>query len=142
MIINELDNCELKISQPDLPDYKFFCFNGVPKFMYISSDHALQPTTDFYDMNFNRLQMRMRDPNSNVKMCKPRQFDKMKELSAILASGIPHVRIDFYCVGNQVYFGEMTFFHNAGFFPLEPPEMNNIIGEYLSLNVIQKNGSR
>ena len=55
----------------ELTDYKFFCFNGVPKFMYISNDNSENATTDFFDMEFNRLDMRMKDPNSNVIPPKP-----------------------------------------------------------------------
>lgn len=117
--------------QKNISDYKFFCFRGLPKFMYISRDHDTHPTTDFFDMEFNKLPIRMRDPNSNTSIFKPRQFEKMKELASILSQGIPHVRVDFYCIQDKIYFGEMTFYHNAGFFPLEPKEMNKKIGNLL-----------
>lgn len=117
--------------QKNISDYKFFCFRGLPKFMYISRDHDTHPTTDFFDMEFNKLPIRMRDPNSNTSIFKPRQFEKMKELASILSQKIPHVRVDFYCIQDKIYFGEMTFYHNAGFFPLEPKEMNKKIGNLL-----------
>lgn len=118
--------------QKNIYDYKFFCFNGAPKFMYISKDHDIHPTTDFFDMEFNKLPMRMRDPNSNGSIPKPPKFEKMKELASILSQGIPHVRVDFYCIQGKIYFGEMTFYHNAGFSPLEPKEINKKIGSLFS----------
>ena len=99
----------------ELTDYKFFCFNGVPKFMYISNDNSENATTDFFDMEFNRLDMRMKDPNSNVIPPKPYLFNEMKAIAEKLSQGIPFVRVDLYVIGGSIYFGELTFFHNAGF---------------------------
>ena len=117
----------------ELCDYKFFCFYGMPKFMYISHDKAINPTTDFFDMEFNHLDMRMRDPNSEQFPTKPVAFDEMKDLAAKLSQNIPHVRVDFYCVQNQVYFGEMTFFHSAGFFSIKPQYRADEIGNLINL---------
>ncbi len=117
----------------ELVDYKFFCFNGQPYMMYISQDHAAQPTTDFFDMSFNRLPIRMKDPNSNIEVEKPKLFEEMKKLATVLSKGIPHLRVDFYVINNKVYFGELTFFHNAGFTVIWPKEWNVKIGEMIKL---------
>ena len=117
--------------QEDLVDYKFFCFDGVPKIMYISRDHAMQTTTDFFDMDFTHLPIRMQAPPSKVLPKKPLQFEKMKELAACLSSGIPHVRVDFYIVDQQVIFGEMTFYHCGGMVPVQPYEWNVKMGEMI-----------
>ena len=95
--------------QDDLMDYKFFCFGGVPRIMYMSRDHAENVTTDFFDMDFNHLPIRMQAPPSKVPPKKPEQFEKLKELAACLSQGIPHVRVDFYVINGRIYFGEMTF---------------------------------
>lgn len=71
----------------ELTDYKFFCFNGVPKFMYISNDNSENATTDFFDMEFNHLDMRMKDPNSNVIPPKPYLFNEMKAIAEKLSQG-------------------------------------------------------
>ena len=57
----------------------------------------------------------------------------MKKLAAVLAHGIPHVRVDFYEVDGKVYFGEMTFFHFSGFVPFEPEEWDVRLGEWITL---------
>lgn len=49
-----------------LTDYKFFCFNGIPKIVYVGKDKADDPRTDFFDMDFNHLPIRMRDPNADI----------------------------------------------------------------------------
>ena len=67
-----------------LVDYKFFCFNGEPKIMYYSMDKAEDPRTDFFDMEYNHLKMRMKDPNSDEIPLKPQGFEEMKALARIL----------------------------------------------------------
>ena len=116
-----------------LTDYKFFCFNGVPKIAYISKDNSSNPHTDFFDMDFNHLNMRMKDPNSNILPEKPKTFEKMKELAEILSKGIPHLRVDFYSINDKIYSGELTFFHNGGFGQIKPEEWDYKLGGWIDL---------
>lgn len=117
----------------ELTDYKFFCFNGVPKFMYISKDNSENATTDFFDMEFNHLEMRMKDPNSNVIPSKPDLFDEMKAIAEKLSKGIPFVRVDLYVISGGIYFGELTFFHNAGFCSIHPDHWGKTLGDWIKL---------
>lgn len=121
------------VSGSDLTDYKFFCFNGEPYMMYISQDYSENPTTDFFDMDFNRLPIRMKDPNSDKDVSKPASFDEMKRLARALSKGVPHLRVDFYLINNRIFFGELTFFHNAGFTVIKPKEWDIRIGEMIKL---------
>lgn len=116
-----------------LTDYKFFCFNGEPLIMYVSKDMAKNTTTDFFDMEYNRLPIQMRDPNSQNIPPKPDEFEKMKELAVKLCKGFAHIRVDFYVVNHIVYFGELTFYHNAGFSLVNPPDWNIKMGELIDI---------
>ena len=118
-----------------LTDYKFFCFNGVPKIMYVSKDTSNDPRTDFFDMDYNHLPFRMADPNADVPPRKPPAFEEMRRYAAILSKGIPHLRVDFYCVEGQVYVGELTFYHNAGFSRIEPEEWDEKMGDWIDLSL-------
>ena len=117
----------------ELRDYKFFCFNGEPKAMFIASDRSKGETKfDYYDLEFNHLDIIQHYPNAgNVR--KPVNFDKMIELSKVLSKGFPHVRVDFYEVDGQVYFGELTFYHFSGFQPFIPEKWDKIFGDWLRL---------
>lgn len=75
--------------QECLTDYKFFCFGGIPKIVYISKDKAENPTTDFFDMDYTHLPIRMRDPNSDVLPEKPIRFDEMKKLQQYCPKDCP-----------------------------------------------------
>lgn len=119
-----------------LRDYKFFCFDGNVRAMFVATGRFSMDTDvkfDFFDENFNHLPIRNGHDNASVPPEQPVCFDKMKKLAAILSEGIPHVRVDFYEVDGMVYFGEMTFFHFAGFVPFEPEKWDNIFGSWLSL---------
>ena len=119
----------------DLKDYKFFCFNGVPKLMFIASERQSKEITrfDFYDMDFNHLDLINGQPNSLKEIIKPEKFELMKDLAATLSAGIPHIRVDFYEINGHVYLGEMTFYHYGGFVPFQPAEWDVKIGEWLEL---------
>jgi hypothetical protein len=120
----------------ELTDYKFFCFNGVPKALYVATDRFnefSETRFDFFDMNFNHLPIVNGHPNSDHAIERPLLFEKMKELSRILSKNLPHVRIDFYEVNSKIYFGEFTFYHMNGLAKFEPEEWDYTFGEWLTL---------
>lgn len=116
-----------------LYDYKYFCFDGIPRIMYISNDNSVEAHTDFFDMDFNPLPIRMKDPNSTVPPNKPVQFEEMKEYATKLSKGIKHLRVDFYIINRQVYVGELTFYHNSGVGKITPEEWNYKLGSWINL---------
>ena len=118
-----------------LRDYKFFCFDGRPELMYIANDKSEYATTDFFDMNFNHLDIRMKDPHALLSPEKPRFFDEMKRLATILSQRLPQVRIDFYETANGIYFGEYTFYHSAGYAEVHPFEWNIRLGDMIKLPI-------
>lgn len=119
----------------DIRDYKFFCFNGEPKVMYISDcSHTKDQKIIFYDNTFTELDISRSDyKNFDEKPIKPTQFEKMLELSSKLSQGIPHVRVDWYEINNQLYFGEMTFHTGAGYIPFTKKEYDYELGSYIHL---------
>ena len=123
-------------NEEGLTDYKFFCFDGEPKAMFIATDRANKDEEtkfDFYDMNFNHLPFVNGHPNANKTIMKPKQFEMMKELCMKLSKNIPQVRVDFYeCEGN-IYFGELTFFHWGGMVPFKPEEWDYTFGSWIRL---------
>lgn len=121
-----------------LDDYKFYCFNGIPKVMFIVSGRGYDPRIDFFDMKFNKLNVQQYYPNSNIKYKKPKQFDEMIRLCKILSKDMPHVRVDFYIIDNKVYFGELTFFDSAGLEKFNPLSYDEVLGSYIDLNKVDR----
>ncbi|MBR3411524.1 MAG: hypothetical protein IKG81_02420 [Bacteroidales bacterium] len=125
---------KLKIQEfSGLKDYKFFCFSGEPRIMYIANDSAAYPTMNFYDMDYSPLPLYTRDPPALIEPERPQNFEEMKLLAAKLSEGIPHVRVDFYENRGKVLFGEMTFFHMGGFSEVHPREWNLLMGDWIKL---------
>lgn len=120
----------------ELRDYKFFCFDGQVKLMYVATNRqskASETCFDFFDMDYKHLDVRNGHPNAKNPPEKPRSFDQMVELAEKLSIGMPHVRVDFYEVNGKPYFGEMTFSHMCGMTPFEPYEFDIKMGEWLHL---------
>lgn len=133
--LEDRDDCELR-------DYKFFVFNGVVKLMFVASDrqNAEEETKfDFFDRDYEFIDVRNGHPNSARKPAKPDHYELMITLAEKLAAGIPHVRVDFYEVNGTVYFGEMTFSHWSGLVPFEPAEWDKRIGSWINLPSIKDN---
>lgn len=122
--------------EDDLRDYKFFCFDGVPKMMFIASERQSKEQEtkfDFFDMDFNHMPIINGHPNSPHPIEKPVHWERMKELAAILSAGIPQVRVDFYECNGHLYLGELTFSHWGGFVAFEPEEWDEKLGSWINL---------
>lgn len=117
----------------ELRDYKFFCFDGEPKALFIATDRSINKVKfDYYDLDFNHLDIKQKYPNAGM-VRKPVTFDKMIELSKTISKGYPHVRLDFYEVDGKLYFGEFTLYHFSGFMPFQPDRWDKIFGKWLVL---------
>ena len=115
-----------------LQDYKFWCFNGVVKCMYVTiKDQYVYE--NFYDKDFNVLDIDHGFPRHQPEFNKPDTFDEMWSLATKLSEGIPFVRVDFYSCSGKVYFGEFTFFDWGGLHPFRTYEMDKIIGGWMNL---------
>lgn len=112
--------------------YKFFCFNGNPKVMYVSSEEAKY--IDYYDINFNKLPYYLKDhehfPN---EIKKPENYDKMIEISKKLSEDFPFVRVDLYDANGKIYISELTFVPTGGYMKIEPKEALVEWGNWLKL---------
>ena len=119
-----------------IKDYKFFCFNGKAKIMYISEGLENHNTArmSFYDMNCNQITLKRKDYSLfEEKIVKPKNFEKMKEFAEILSQNIPHLRVDFYEINGNLYFGELTFSTCAGYLPFEDEKWNLELGKWIIL---------
>ncbi len=119
----------------ELRDYKFFCFDGEPTDLFIATDRGIGQTKfDYYDIDFNHLNIIQHYPNSKKPIEKPKNFSKMVELSKQLSRDLKHVRIDFYEVNGKLYFGEITFYHFSGLQPFNDIKWEHYFGDKLKLD--------
>ena len=121
--INTINNAAPK-------DYKFFCFNGEPKFLFVASDRNTNCKFDFFDIEWNWIDVKQGHPNAQYHPEKPKQYQEMIEICKKLSSDFPFVRVDLYNEDGNIFFGELTFYHFAGLVPFEPKEYDEIFGKY------------
>ena len=127
---------EPSIEDKDLNDYKFFCFNGVVKGLFVATDRQTpneKVKFDFFDAEYNHLPFRQGHDHAKKTPPKPENFELMKKIAGQLSKGIPHVRVDLYDLGDKILFGELTFFHFSGMVPFEPKEWDMYYGDMLNL---------
>lgn len=123
----------------DLADYKFFCFNGKPEYCQVILNRSTNQTIDFYDMDWNLCEFTglalpgEEYPHSDVSIRRPQNLDKMKEYAKKLSRNTSFVRIDFYEVNEELYFGEITFYPASGFGTFVPEEWNVKLGKKIRL---------
>ena len=116
-------------------DYKFFCFNGEPKFLFVATDRDTHCKFDFYDLEWNHIPVKQGHPNNKNGVKKPEKFDEMLNICRILSKDFPHVRVDLYNENGKIYFGELTFFHFSGLTSFIPKKYDKIFGQYFDINL-------
>ena len=116
-----------------IEDYKFYCFDGIPKIVLIVTDRYGDCRFDFYDMNFHHLKLQRHRPNSSIEIERPNQFEEMKKIASVLSKNMKFVRIDLYQLNGKIYFGEYTFFPGGGFELFKPDEWEKRLGDWIIL---------
>ena len=124
----------------ELKEYKFFCFNGIPKFYQscLDRNNAIGGAIlNFFDLQGNLLEVKDAEHSrESLEIAPiPTNLDKMIKLSRVLSNETYFLRVDFYEVNGQIYVGEFTFFENGGFCYFIPEKYNNIWGDWIKLPI-------
>lgn len=120
----------------ELKDYKFYCFHGEPKVIQVDYNRFTNHKRNLYDVEWNYIPASIQyETNPNIQIAKPKKLEKMIELSKILSEGYHHIRIDFYSINEKIYFGEMTFYSEAGVGKFQPEEFGLTMGNLINLPV-------
>ena len=121
-------------TNPIIDNWKFFCADGVPFIYYVTKGggHSKNMTLTYFDMDDNKLDVKHSSyPNEKGEIALPKDLQKMKDLAALLSRGMPFVRVDFYYVNGQIYFGELTFFPDSGFAKFEDQLFDEYLGDFI-----------
>lgn len=121
----------------DIKTYKFYCFNGVPKISYISSNGENGEKDlylDYFDMDWVHQDISL-DGHQHSKndIPKPLNFDGMVKIAEQLSADFPFVRVDLYNVDGKIYFSELTFIPTGGNMKLKPKSILDEWGSWLKL---------
>lgn len=120
----------------ELSDYKWYCFNGEPKYCQVIQDRHTTETIDFFDTEWNHQEFVGLNPLAGpaaVAPSKPSNLETQLLIARKLSKDKPFCRIDLYEVNDNTYFGEITLFPAAGFGRFAPSQYNEILGSMIKL---------
>lgn len=124
----------------NLIDYKFFCFNGIPKFIYVSNDlvHDRQAKIGFFNLDGSKMELK-RDDYANIEEIElPKFYNDMLEMASNLCKEFTFVRVDFFVTDNRYYFAELTFTPSACMMPFNPKKIDLEWGNLLNINELTR----
>ena len=124
-----------------LEDYKFFCFNGKVKLLYIAIDSDSETKHEreaFFDENGNQLKLQNADYGEYAEAKLPDNFKELVKISEELAKPFAFVRVDWYIKNGKTTFGELTFTPSGGMMKLNPREYDLLLGNYLDISDLLK----
>ncbi len=118
----------------NLPVYKVFNFSGVPTLIQaIQDDKTENESIDYFDIEWNKLDIKQNFPNSKKVLDRPLKYDIMLDMAAELSKGFPFLRTDFYCINGDIYFSEFTFYSDSGLVRFFPEEWDRKLGDLIVL---------
>lgn len=118
-----LSNDYPQLSPISLVDFKVWCFNGQPEWIWVA-----------YNRKWGSLNMKLYDCdwiehqeyldlnqshylyNANDSIEKPACLEEMLDIAKRLSNPFPEVRVDFYIVNSKPVIGELTFSTGYGYF--------------------------
>lgn len=122
-------------SGTELKDYKIFNFSGEPKLIEVDYDRFVEHKRNLYTTDWQYIEAAIQYPTDPMHPIeRPKQLEKMLDLARTLSAGISHVRTDFYCIDDCIYFGELTFYHGSGFENFTPEGFNEEMGKWIKLS--------
>lgn len=118
-------------------DYKLFFINDDFQFVYVSVDREGANDRCIFDKDWNRLPFvyvdHYRDNMNTTKVACPSAWKEMLQIGQRLAEPFQLVRIDLYEINGEVYFGEVTPYHSAGYAKFYPEKYDVKYGQKLKL---------
>ena len=118
-----------------LKEYKIYCSDGILLAFHIVSNRHISERNDFFDSDLKPLDVWADVPPSDVLPKLSSQLEKMLEIAKDISKGFPFVRIDLYDYKEKIYFGETTFFHQAGYLEFKYPDnLDEILGKNIELS--------
>lgn len=120
----------------EINDYKFICFGGKARYIRVDCDrHGEKHTRMTFDTDWNVLPWVEGNYQRPEKLPeRPNRLEELMMLVETLAEGFSCVRVDFYVIGGEFYFGEMTFSSGAGFERIYPDKYDEVLGDEWDLS--------
>lgn len=121
-------------SGTELKDYKIYNFSGEPELIQVDFGRFVHHERNLYTLDWTYIDETIEYPkNQQIVIPKPESLDKMLWCARKLSEGIPSVRTDFYSINGRIYFGEITFYQEAGFARFEHEAFEKKLGNLIQI---------
>lgn len=115
-------------------DYKFLCFDGEFRYLWVDKDRYSDHKRGFWDKDLNFLKNVESDhPTFDIEITLPININEMIDIAEKLSKGFPFARIDLYNIKGQIYFGEITFYPWSGYVKYTPDSFDYELGAYFNI---------
>lgn len=122
-------------SEIELKDYKIYNFSGEPELIQVDFGRFVYHERNLYTLDWKYIDETIEYPkNPHFFIPRPERLDEMCQCARKLAEGIPSVRTDFYSINGRIYFGEITFYQEAGFARFEHEEYEKKLGDLICID--------
>lgn len=125
-----------------IPDYKVYCFNGIPRAILVLHDRGKKVKSEFFDCNWKLLKNTKKYDSPKFITEKPECLNELLEISKKLSKPFPFVRCDFYIVNKKIYFGEMTFTPAGGLYTSETIIDGKKMEDFLDISDLLNNKNK
>lgn len=121
-------------------DYRFYCFEGTPKYIYvytekeIGSDKPSIENCDIYNIKWEKQEFHNKSLPSKNGVLKPKLLDEMIKISKKISKNTHFLRVDFYYINGKIYLSELTFYPGAGFSKFYPEKYDYNLGSLIKIN--------
>jgi hypothetical protein len=105
-------------------DWKIYVFGGRARFVQVHLERETHHRWIVMDRNWDRASALTAEPDP----APPSSLSRMLAAAETLATGFDFVRVDFYEIGGQPLFGEMTFYPGSGLDPFDPAALDEVMG--------------
>lgn len=123
-------------SRVELKDYKIYTFGGRPYLVQVDFNRFTGHKRNLYTTEWEYIDETIEYPrDASIQIERPEKLEEMLECSRKLSQGTASLRTDFYSIGDKIYFGEITFYQEAGFAHFSSEEYAERLGSLIKLPV-------
>lgn len=117
-------------SDGSIDDYKFLCYKGKFKYLWVDKNRYSDHRRGFWNKDFEFLEGVKSDcPTFDIPPVLPQNVEDMKRIAEKLSEDFPFARIDFYNIKGKIYFGEITFYPWSGYVQYTPDCFDYELGQ-------------
>jgi len=122
---------ELLVVDGGVPfDIKLSVFHGTVRFIQVELDRFTRHARNLYTPQWKQLDVRVRKYPTGADVPRPEALEDMVRIAERLATETDFVRVDLYCVGTRIVFGELTSYPEAGRIDFVPAEFDTTLGAW------------